>query len=405
MKLYPFQEECIEEMKRKIHDNNLMGIMNCCEQGLGKTAQAINYAKEFNRIAVICPAGLMYNWKSELEKWGEESSFIRFDSSQRFLIGSYYDLRKHPEKLYDIPLVIIDESHHIKTPRSKVTKSALKLRGYNSCKILLLTGTPIKTEVSDLWSQFFLLGGDFPRIYSSFYYFNSSFVNFRDMRIGSKLIKKPIGIKKEERELLKSIYNKRVVRRTKAKVLSQLPEKNYNEILIPCEQEALQTLYHGDVSDPHMADILRSCALYKLPFVFDYTDFLLSEGEPVLLWYHHKLVGQKIVEKYSCEKIDGSTPPSKRSELVERFQNGSIKVLALQIQSAGTGLTLTRSRHSVFVEQPWTYAERVQAEDRIHRIGQTERPTYSFFVLDNDLEIKQQAIIKRRKEELKLLCD
>eukprot|EP00878_Enallax_costatus_P041862 GHUV01048771.1.p1 GENE.GHUV01048771.1~~GHUV01048771.1.p1 ORF type:complete len:180 (+),score=71.42 GHUV01048771.1:271-810(+) len=71
-------------------------------------------------------------------------------------------------------------------------------------------------------------------------------------------------------------------------------------------------------------------------------------------------------------RIDGSTPAQQRQRNVETFQeNENCRVAVLNIKAAGVGLTLTRASTVVFAELAWTPSEVQQAEDRAHRIGQT----------------------------------
>jgi SWI/SNF-related matrix-associated actin-dependent regulator 1 of chromatin subfamily A len=70
-------------------------------------------------------------------------------------------------------------------------------------------------------------------------------------------------------------------------------------------------------------------------------------------------------------RIDGGTPQSARQALVTRFQEtDSIRAAVLGIRAAGVGLTLTAASTVVFAEMSWTPGDLIQAEDRVHLIGQ-----------------------------------
>jgi SNF2 family DNA or RNA helicase len=56
--------------------------------------------------------------------------------------------------------------------------------------------------------------------------------------------------------------------------------------------------------------------------------------------------------------------------MVDDFQSGKNKVFAGTIKAGGVGITLTKSQDIVLVDRPWTPGDAMQAEDRLHRIGQ-----------------------------------
>lgn len=77
-----------------------------------------------------------------------------------------------------------------------------------------------------------------------------------------------------------------------------------------------------------------------------------------------------ISRKIQWDSCVGSTGLGKRVKVVTRFQEkGDIDVLLFSIPLA-TGLTLTRSQDMLFLERLWRPSDQVQAEDRLHRLGQ-----------------------------------
>lgn len=87
--------------------------------------------------------------------------------------------------------------------------------------------------------------------------------------------------------------------------------------------------------------------------------------------------------------VDGSTPLEDRQIAVERFQSDpSIKLFVGNLLAAGVGLTLTASSHVIFGELDWVPGNVTQAEDRTHRIGQTNNVLVQHIVLDGSLDAK-----------------
>jgi SNF2 family DNA or RNA helicase len=80
-------------------------------------------------------------------------------------------------------------------------------------------------------------------------------------------------------------------------------------------------------------------------------------------------------EGISAELLSGETPPKARAPLVKRFQAGQVRVLVCTLGTGGVGLTLTAASTVLLVDRPWTPGDTAQAEDRLHRIGQTSAVT------------------------------
>lgn len=75
-------------------------------------------------------------------------------------------------------------------------------------------------------------------------------------------------------------------------------------------------------------------------------------------------------EKLRVGVVDGRTPQKTRAEIVNDFQHKLLDVFIGGINAAGEAITLTRADTVIFVELDWVPAALLQAEDRIHRVGQ-----------------------------------
>lgn len=94
--------------------------------------------------------------------------------------------------------------------------------------------------------------------------------------------------------------------------------------------------------------------------------------------------------------ITGDTPQSERENIVRDFQAGRLRGVGATIAAAGTALTLTRSSNVLFVDRDWTPANNIQAEDRAHRIGQTEPVLYRILVADDTADERVEHIISAK---------
>ena len=125
---------------------------------------------------------------------------------------------------------------------------------------------------------------------------------------------------------------------------------------------------------------------------------VFSQFKGMLDAVEHRLAKQDI----ESVRIDGETPMGERSNIVDRFQNDpGVQVFLGTIRAAGVGITLTASSTVVFLDLDWTPALNEQAEDRAHRIGQTDNvqvirikaeDTVDLIHIDPTLRFKREMI-------------
>lgn len=176
------------------------------EMGLGKSLQALTVAAiDFelvlaDRVLIVCPAGLKWNWQDEISKFTWFSSCIldgtpaeRSKQLMEFrakrthiLIVNYEQVHVHLADLnrMNFQIVIFDEAHYIKNWKSKRTKSCLALRGN---RYMMLTGSPLLNQVNDLWTLLHL--ADKHR-FPNYWLFVNRFCVFGGYRINNLLVQK-----------------------------------------------------------------------------------------------------------------------------------------------------------------------------------------------------------------------
>lgn len=108
----------------------------------------------------------------------------------------------------------------------------------------------------------------------------------------------------------------------------------------------------------------------------------LPEREPVVVFcrFHHDLDTARQVAEASgrtCAELSG-----RRNDL-ELWQAGGADVLAVQIQSGGVGIDLTRARYAIYYSTSWSLGEFDQSLARVHRPGQ-DRPVVYVHLLAED---------------------
>lgn len=424
--LMPFQEEGVNFLLAR----KGRGMIND-EMGLGKTVQALGYlhmCKDRPAIIVV-PASLKGNWKNEAEKWlpGVKVRVIsggkiyKLDDNEDIIIINYDILKKWNKELLKInpKIMILDESHSIKNNsaiRTKVTLSMAK----KIPSVIALSGTPAINRPAELYNAIKIIE---PKMFSSFSEFGLRYCNGHfngygwDYSGASNL--------EELYEKLQTI----MIRRKKADVLTDLPDKIYSFVPMELTNEKeyfdAENDFLGYIEDKkgkqaaikasYAETLVRIASLRQLAVKgalkssIEWIDnFLDSSDQKIVIFAIHKDVIDMVMEHYGdiAVKIDGSVPVSKRQDIVERFQNdSSVRVFVGNIKAAGVGLTLTASSSVAFLELPWTPGELQQAEDRCHRIGQKDAVNIYYLLAEGTIEEELAQMIDNKKKVLAKVLD
>jgi hypothetical protein len=273
----------------------------------------------------------------------------------------------------DQPTVVADEAHRAKNREAKRTK-ALRQIAQHVPYILLLTGTPLRNNEHEAAVLLGLLDEG-----------------------AAKALPQDKGYTIDD---VKDYLSHLMVRRTKAEVLPELPAKTRQRIdlddLAPMhlndyrdalesalaaydkalsrgksEAEAQQEMQGGIERARTKLGLAKVMGSGVLETVLEVIE---NKGCCVVFCAHHN-VSDGLQERLTqhnirASVIDGRVKPEHRAEIVDNFQKGSIDVIIGGINAAGEAITLTRADTVIFVELDWVPAALLQAEDRIHRVGQ-----------------------------------
>jgi SWI/SNF-related matrix-associated actin-dependent regulator 1 of chromatin subfamily A len=345
------------------------------EPGLGKTAQALAVARAegCRSVLVVCPASLRANWRRESALWwpGGSVDVMSYEGAVKAsgdLCGPF---------AYD--LAVFDEAHYLKSREARRTKACLSVAAR---KRLYLTGTPVVNRPVELWpilSSMGLAGGyvEFGKRYCAGYL----------RRIGRRRVWDFTGASNTEelREILSGV----MVRRLKADVLSELPAKTrqavaldmasgesagYRAAMVPWLKAGLLGEAPPPVDFAAVSLERQRCGLAKAPRVAALARDILEEEDALVVMAYHRAVMDVLAREFSAYSpvmVRGGMSDAEKDAAVRAFQSGRSRVFIGQLQAAGTGLTLTAARTLLFAEMDWSPGVMTQAEDRIHRIGQT----------------------------------
>ncbi|MGF1465738.1 MAG: SNF2-related protein [Sandaracinaceae bacterium] len=383
------------------------------DMGLGKTLQAIAlllWAKNKHKrklSLVVAPTSVVPNWEREIQKFAPALKTVVWQGPDRHelrdelddadvMVTSYALLRRDEELLEDLGFryVVLDEAQNIKNPMSATARAAKRLK---SDRRLALTGTPIENRLSEIWSIFDFVS---PGLLGSLKSFEERY-------------SRPIDRGDEESAAkLRTIIHPLVMRRTKAEVAPELPEKIEQEIIVPMADEqqklykqmlkqvrdsvlsavdqqgvskaqiqilAALTRMRQVACDPRLTNLSGEWGLEtsgKLQALKEIVEEAAAGGHRMLIFSQFvsmlTLIREVLDESgIVYEYLDGSTKD--RHERVERFnEDDTIHAFLISLKAGGTGLNLTGADTVIHFDPWWNPAVEDQATDRAHRIGQTK---------------------------------
>ena len=411
------------------------------EMGLGKTIQALAWtrmAKPYP-VLVVCPANAKYVWEREGEKWlGHTPTVIEgnFKNNSRLegdVIVINYDILSTwlPElRRYKFRCIIIDESQNIANISTKRYKAINNLvvreikKGNRMVRRtpliphrIAISGTPLTNNPSELWGTLSIV---WPQLFLSPWKFFWEYTRPFRLR-GQWIFSGAKNLKKLHAEL-KSLG---MIRRLKADVLKDLPEKERRIIYIRIAHEAEYRKAKNDfihwltAISPKRAKkarraealvkigyLLRLTAKFKLRTVAEWIDSFLEDTDRKLIVFSYCAPILRVLEKRygkMCVRIDGSVRGRDRMALVDRFQTDKRCRLAVcNGKAAGVALTLTAASDVLGADFPWAPGTLMQAEDRVHRFGQKNKVVITYLVGKDTIEehvmkvlIQKQTVIEK----------
>jgi len=424
--LFPFQKVGVAFIEKR---NGRALIAD--EMGLGKTIQAAAWLQlhpEKRPAIILCPASLKLNWAKELRdtlSTGDRVQILQgtkpYPITGSIIIINYDILNSWIETLQAInpQVLIIDEAHCIKNSSAIRTKAAKKL-AKGIPHIIALTGTPIVNRPVEGFNIFQILDRN---LFPNFWAYVHRYCGARHNGFGWDFS----GATNKE-ELNQILTSTIMIRRRKADVLKDLPEKlfsfvpmelvNETEYRIAEEEfiEYLRGVKGKEAAEKakkaeHLVKIeaLKQLAVKgKMKQAINWIRDFIEDGSKLVVFAIHKEVIDKLMNEFKnvAVKLYGGCSPKEKNEAVERFQNDpNVKLFIGNIQAAGVGLTLTAASSVAFLELPWTPGELQQAEDRCHRIGQKNAVNIYYLLAENSVEYKLAKLLDRKKEVLSAVID
>lgn len=409
--LYTYQKKIVDDLKGFDSSALFMDV------GTGKsiTSLALFEDKILNRkvdkLIIVCLCAKIEEWKYDCEKYFPLFDVVVADNKNKkriehkdydILIINFEKTWRTNELLRtdDHTMIIIDESHKIKEPATKVGKF-MQMMGSCTPYKLILTATPMNSGYIDLYNQLYFLGLN-----------GLSLQGFKDRYCiekiqyipGMRPFKQIVGYKnKEELDIIVNKYARYYERKLEDDLVPSeivVPvtlDKNYYKIArervykdivldkASSKRLSLKSLCSGTMIGKSLQDdngnLDRQYQLntYKLDWV---KSFLEDFNERVVIFYmydHQRDLLYDMITKLKrpCARYCGAY---KEQDI---FNENSNAVCLVQYKSGSTGVDwLKQSYIGIFYCLPDSYVDFYQAKGRLNRVGQTKKPLY-YILLSN----------------------
>jgi helicase SWR1 len=356
-----------------LYNNHINGIL-ADEMGLGKTIQTIALLAHlavdhgiWGPHLVVVPTSVILNWEMEFKKWCPGFKIMTYygnqeerkqkrrgwtdDNAWNVLITSYQLVLQDQQSLKrrNWQYMILDEAHNIKNFRSQRWQALLT---FKSRARLLLTGTPLQNNLTELWSLlFFLMPSDGQ---------SGGVEGFADLKDFSEWFRRPVEqILEHGRETmdeeakgvitkLHTVLRPYLLRRLKADVEKQMPGK-YEHVVYCRLSKRQRYLYDGFMSMAQTKETLASGNFLSIihclmqlrkvcnhPDLFETrpisTSFAMPRSVPMDFNVKESLVRRRLLFEHPLTKIDLdflNLAPVSREDISRRLADDSIRLMAI----------------------------------------------------------------------------
>lgn len=414
------------------------------EVGLGKTIEAGIVLCELRarglatRTLVVTPAGLVEQWREELErKFALPTVIARRDGwdgqgggpDRPVVLASLAAARREPLKAALVAdqwdAVVIDEAHRVRGPRTASGKLARELR---SRYLLLLTATPVENRLQDLYEMVSLVA---PGLLGTAAQFRA--------RHGSGTAD-PTRQAPKDAAALRARTREVMIRHRRSEVALMLPQRLAETVAVtpaPAEAELYADLtarirQHGREATPATRLTLRSLARLagsgpaavaptlakvgwhdlaaraeslagsgseKVAVLLRLLRPHIERGEKVLVFTGFRQTLDRLAEQVAAAGIDaatyhGSLPRAQKEAAIARFRD-EVPVL-LSTESAGEGRNLQFCHVMIHVDLPWNPMQIEQRVGRLHRVGQEHDVLITNLVAKGTIEQRVLRVLEAK---------
>jgi SNF2 family DNA or RNA helicase len=400
------------------------------EVGLGKTIEAGLILAELrlrglaDRTLVITPAGLVAQWQEELErKFGVPTAIPGQDVDRGVLVASLAAARRDPLKsqLTADPwdLIIVDEAHRVRAPRSA---SGQLIRQLRSRYLLLLTATPVENRLQDLYEMVSLVA---PGLLGTAAQFRAAHGS-APLATPGKEPRNIAALRKQTAEVM--------IRHRRSEVSVLLPQRLAETVRV--EPSGAERQWYADLTARVRADVTvlpsarrlalrsvaklagsspaaaaptlakigwddlarRGCLLTapaKVAVLLDRLGRFTQAGQKVLVFTALRQTLELLTDQVPGAAVyHGSLPRAEKEAAIAAFRDEA-RVL-LSTESAGEGRNLQFCHVMVNMDLPWNPMQIEQRLGRLHRIGQEHDVLLTNLVASGTIEEQVLRVLEAK---------
>lgn len=414
----------------------LPGAATFSVPGAGKTTEALAFffvnCKDTDRLLIAAPKNAFVAWDEQLKAClpSLDEQIVRLRGGKavisellklkpRFMIISYEQLVRVPELISTVlskgdTFFFLDESHRIKGGKqAKRAEVVLQMAHLPKGK-LIMSGTPMPQSAKDLIPQFTFL-------YPSTRVDENNVIDMIQP-IHVRTTKGQLGIPEVEHTVVQTNMNalqREIYDSLKSEAKRQLnpylSDTSIYELrrIGKCIIKIMQfvsnpALLSNDMSyifNQKIGQLLASGDGPKIAYVCKRARELASEGHKVIIWSSFVRNVELLALRLSdlgAEYIHGGVDAGSEDEMdtregkIKRFHDDpNCKVLVANPAACSEGISLhTVCHHAIYLDRSFNAAHYLQSEDRIHRLGITEKPYVEIVECSNSID----QVIRMRLE-------
>lgn len=148
----------------------------------------------------------------------------------------------------------------------------------------------------------------------------------------------------------------------------------------------------------------------KLDMLVERVGKIIGAGEKVIVWARYTIQIEDIVKRLKADghkvvQYYGAIKKGERVKAIDDFENGDADVFVGNQQAGGVGITLVAASHVIYFSNNFSLRDRLQSEDRAHRIGQTKNVTYTNIAAKGTVDEDVVFAVENKKDVAETIVD